>query len=53
MDPKPGDINLGMCPRQKFKKEYKSLNAPCVDAAAINSLTLEEYHETCFLQFSQ
>ncbi|KAJ7340581.1 hypothetical protein DFH08DRAFT_1012624 [Mycena albidolilacea] len=33
--------------------EFKSLNTPSLEAAAFDSLTLEEYHEICYWQFSQ
>ncbi|KAJ7301183.1 hypothetical protein DFH08DRAFT_119453 [Mycena albidolilacea] len=33
--------------------EFKSLNTPSLEAAALGFLTLEEYHEICYWQFSQ
>jgi hypothetical protein len=33
--------------------EFKSLNTLSLEAAAFDSLTLEEYHEICYWQFSQ
>jgi hypothetical protein len=33
--------------------EFNSLNTPGREAAAIDSSTLEEYHEICYFQFSQ
>jgi hypothetical protein len=33
--------------------ELKSLNTPSLEATALDSLTLEEYHEICYQQLSQ
>ncbi|KAJ7300384.1 hypothetical protein DFH08DRAFT_1000784 [Mycena albidolilacea] len=35
------------------QKEYKSLNTPSLEAAALDLLTLVEYHAICYWEFSQ
>jgi hypothetical protein len=56
MDLTPGNIYLDMSTdlrRTLGQKEFKSLNTPSLEATALDSLTLAEFHEVCYWQFSR
>jgi hypothetical protein len=56
VDLEPGNIDLHMniyLRETLSQKEYKSLNTPSLEAAALDLLTLVEYHAICYWEFSQ
>jgi hypothetical protein len=59
MDLAPCDIYLYMHMNTHLRRqtlgqtEFKSLNTPSLEAGVIDSLTFAEYHQICYLRFSQ
>ncbi|KAJ7340611.1 hypothetical protein DFH08DRAFT_811821 [Mycena albidolilacea] len=55
VDLAPGNTSLYPCyhlDQRSDQPEFQSLNTPSLEATVLNLLTLEEYHEICYWQFS-
>jgi hypothetical protein len=55
VDLAPGNTSFYACyhlDKRSDQPEFKSLNTPSLEAAVLDLLTLEEYHEICYWQFS-